>query len=68
VVTFENDYLTRCYIEDAGFLWPILVDSSRVTSNCFWVVLMGGFIEIESVSYGRDVAWMDGTTFTVFTG
>jgi len=29
VVTFENDFLARCYIEDTALTWPILIDSTR---------------------------------------
>lgn len=29
VVTFENDFMARCYVEDTALQWPILVDSSR---------------------------------------
>jgi hypothetical protein len=29
VVTFENDYLARCYVEDTSLTWPILVDDTR---------------------------------------
>ena len=29
VVTFENDFLARCYVEDTALAWPILIDSNR---------------------------------------
>ncbi len=29
VVTFENDFLARCYVEDTALAWPILIDSTR---------------------------------------
>lgn len=29
VVTFENDYLARCYVEDTALTWPILIDDTR---------------------------------------
>jgi peroxiredoxin len=29
VVTFENDYLARCYVEDTALRWPVLVDDTR---------------------------------------
>ena len=29
MVTFENDFLARSYVEDTALQWPILVDSSR---------------------------------------
>ena len=31
VVTFENDYFARSYIEETGLAWPILVDTERAT-------------------------------------
>ena len=35
VVTFENDYLARCYVEDTALTWPILVDDTRVIYKGF---------------------------------
>jgi len=29
VVTFENDFLARCYVEDTALVWPILIDTTR---------------------------------------
>ena len=29
VVTFENDFLARCYVEDTALIWPILIDTTR---------------------------------------
>jgi hypothetical protein len=29
VVTFEAGFLARAYIEDTGFGWPLLIDSTR---------------------------------------
>lgn len=29
IVTFENDFLARCYVEDTALAWPVLVDSDR---------------------------------------
>jgi len=29
VVTFENDFLARCYVEDTALTWPILIDTAR---------------------------------------
>ena len=29
VVTFENDFLARCYVEDTMLQWPILTDTTR---------------------------------------
>jgi peroxiredoxin len=29
VVTFENDYLARCYVEDTALAWPVLIDETR---------------------------------------
>jgi alkyl hydroperoxide reductase subunit AhpC len=29
VVTFENDFLARCYIEDTALTWPVLIDTTR---------------------------------------
>ena len=29
VVTFENDFLARCYVEDTVLKWPILIDTTR---------------------------------------
>jgi alkyl hydroperoxide reductase subunit AhpC len=29
VVTFENDFLARCYVEDTALKWPILIDTTR---------------------------------------
>jgi alkyl hydroperoxide reductase subunit AhpC len=43
VVTFENDFLARCYIEDTALTWPIFIDSTRemyksygMLSATFW--------------------------------
>ena len=43
VVTFENDFLARCYVEDTALTWPILIDSTRevykgygMLSASFW--------------------------------
>lgn len=45
VVTFENDFLARCYVEDTALNWPILIDSTRevykaygMLSASFWDV------------------------------
>jgi alkyl hydroperoxide reductase subunit AhpC len=45
VVTFENDFLARCYVEDTALTWPIFVDSTRevykgygMLSASFWDV------------------------------
>jgi hypothetical protein len=35
VVTFENDYLARCYAEDTALQWPILVDDTREVYKSF---------------------------------
>jgi alkyl hydroperoxide reductase subunit AhpC len=29
VVTFENDFLAHCYVEDTALTWPILIDATR---------------------------------------
>lgn len=29
VVSFENDFLARCYVEDTALTWPILIDTAR---------------------------------------
>jgi hypothetical protein len=31
VVTFENDFLARRYVEDTSLTWPLLVDDTRET-------------------------------------
>ncbi len=43
VVTFENDFLARSYVEDTALTWPILIDSTRevykgygMLSASFW--------------------------------
>ena len=43
VVTFENDFLARCYVEDTALMWPILIDTTRelykaygMLSASFW--------------------------------
>jgi hypothetical protein len=45
VVTFENDFLARCYVEDTALAWPILIDTTRevykgygMFSASFWDV------------------------------
>ncbi len=45
VVTFENDFLARVYVEDTSLAWPLLVDDTRETykdygmlSASFWDV------------------------------
>lgn len=45
VITFENDFLARCYVEETALAWPILVDSTRdvyrsygMLSASFWDV------------------------------
>jgi hypothetical protein len=45
VVTFENDFLARCYVEDTALAWPILIDTTRevykgygMHSASFWDV------------------------------
>jgi alkyl hydroperoxide reductase subunit AhpC len=35
VVTFENDFLARCYIEDTALDWPVLIDSTRAVYRYF---------------------------------
>jgi len=29
VVTFENDFFARSYVEETGLAWPLLIDSGR---------------------------------------
>lgn len=29
VVTFENDSLARCYVEDTALKWPLFIDTTR---------------------------------------
>jgi len=43
VVTFENDFLARYYVEDTALTWPILIDGNRevykgygMLSASFW--------------------------------
>ena len=43
VVTFENDFLARSYVEDTALTWPILIDGTRevykgygMLSASFW--------------------------------
>jgi hypothetical protein len=31
VVTFENDYFARLYVQDTALTWPLLIDESRET-------------------------------------
>jgi hypothetical protein len=45
VVTFENDYLARCYVQDTSLEWPVLIDRTRevykyfgMLSASFWDV------------------------------
>ena len=35
VVTFENDFLARVYVEDTGLSWPLLVDDTRETYRAY---------------------------------
>lgn len=45
VVTFENGFLARCYVEDTALKWPIVTDTTRevykgygMLSASFWDV------------------------------
>ena len=35
VVSFENDYLARCYVEDTSLAWPVLIDDTRAVYKSF---------------------------------
>jgi hypothetical protein len=35
VVTFENDFLARVYVEETGLSWPLLVDDTRETYRAY---------------------------------
>jgi hypothetical protein len=35
VVTFENDFLARGYVEDTSLTWPLLVDDTRETYRAY---------------------------------
>ena len=35
VVTFENDFLARAYVEDTLLMWPLLVDDTRETYQAY---------------------------------
>ena len=35
VVTFENDFLARRYVEDTSLTWPLLVDDTRETYKAY---------------------------------
>jgi hypothetical protein len=35
VVTFENDFLARAYVEDTSLTWPLLVDDTRETYRAY---------------------------------
>ena len=35
VVTFENDFLARIYVEETGLSWPLLVDDTRETYRAY---------------------------------
>ena len=35
VVTFENDFLARVYVEDTGLSWLLLVDDTRETYRAY---------------------------------
>jgi len=35
VVTFENDFLARAYVEDTLLTWPLLVDDTRETYRAY---------------------------------
>ena len=35
VVTFENDFLARGYVEDTSLTWPLLVDNTRETYRAY---------------------------------
>ena len=35
VVTFENDFLARVYVEDTSLTWPLLVDDTRETYRAY---------------------------------
>jgi hypothetical protein len=35
IITFENDYFARSYVEETHLSWPLLVDDSRETYRNF---------------------------------
>jgi len=35
VITFENDFLARGYVEDTSLTWPLLVDDTRETYRAY---------------------------------
>ncbi|MBW6503249.1 redoxin domain-containing protein [bacterium] len=45
VVTFENDFLARVYVEETSLHWPLLVDDTRETYRAYGM-LSASFWEI----------------------
>ena len=45
VVTFENDFLARVYVEETSLPWPLLVDDTRETYGAYGM-LSASFWEI----------------------
>jgi len=52
VVTFENDFLARCYVEDTSLNWPILIDTTRELYKGFGM-LTSSFWDIWGINTWR---------------
>jgi hypothetical protein len=52
VVTFENDFLARVYVEETSLAWPLLVDDTRETYRAYGM-LSASFWEI----WGPETWW-----------
>ena len=59
MVTFENDYLARCYVSDTALEWPVLVDDTREVYNSYGM-LTASFWDVWGlkswVSYVRELS------------
>lgn len=62
IVTFENDYLARCYVADTQLAWPVLVDADRevykgygMLAAAFWDVwgIKSWLVYLEEVRKGN---------------
>jgi alkyl hydroperoxide reductase subunit AhpC len=45
IVTFENDFFARSYVEETSLTWPLLIDNSRETYASYGM-LKASFLDI----------------------
>ncbi len=45
IVTFENDFFARSYVEETSLSWPLLIDNSRETYASYGM-LKASFLDI----------------------